>query len=451
MRWVAAAALLVASSTDALLRAPLLTRTRVQPRAVIHSAVEPSIAQTVKAPRRQTGKLNIRIDDEWYDLTNWRVAHPAGSHWIDAYNNSDATEVMYGFHSDRALSMFKRLPKSQAPPVGVRPPVASTYAFRQFRQRLVEDGWYKPHAWGEIKKLAPWAACVGAGVALARGVQSPLRSLASVVLIAVANSLAGWLSHDYVHGRNWFCTAMRGYGELVGGMSTTWWSMKHNMHHALTNEVGYDEDIALDPALHLWRPDPSRDIPWLRKWQHFFWPLPYSILFLYWRFDSIRYFLKHKKWNEAARLAGHWAVFGALVPFKTLFFSIWLSGLITATIVTVTHQSEEIFLQDTLRKYDFVEVQFRSTRNAKCNNPISHILWGGMQWQLEHHLFPTMPRYKYRAVSEELQKFAASNDLDYRISGEFEIIGENVATLKRLAEAPQSVGAPGSEPIFKQV
>ena len=59
-------------------------------------------------------------------------------------------------------------------------------------------------------------------------------------------------------------------------------------------------------------------------------------------------------------------------------------------VVTVTHQSEEIFLGDTLRKYDFVEAQFRSTRNAKCNNFFSHMLWGGMQWQLEHHIFPTV-------------------------------------------------------------
>ena len=181
----AATATLLVASADALLRAPLLTGTSsgIQHRAVIRGAVEPSIARVIKAPQRSADKLQIRIDDDWYDLTNWRAAHPAGSHWIDAYNNSDATEVMYGFHSDRAISMFKRLPKSQSPP-DVRPPTAATYAFRQFRQRLVEDGWYKPHAWGEIKKLAPWAACLGAGVALARGAQSPVRSFVSVLLLA---------------------------------------------------------------------------------------------------------------------------------------------------------------------------------------------------------------------------------------------------------------------------
>ncbi len=32
-----------------------------------------------------TGQLRVRIDDEWYDLSRWRKAHPAGTHWIDLY------------------------------------------------------------------------------------------------------------------------------------------------------------------------------------------------------------------------------------------------------------------------------------------------------------------------------------------------------------------------------
>jgi len=458
MRWLLVA--LVLGCTHAMIRAPGLRAPRMQSRRNAPVAQQPGVAlgQRAASPGKKTGRLNIRIDDDWYDLTNWRVAHPAGTHWIDAYNNSDATEVMYAFHSDRAMEMFKRLPKSKDPPTGVRPPTKATYAFRAFRQRLVDEGWYKPTFWGEAKKLLPWGTMLAAGISISRSARTPLRSLLAVVFLAVANTLAGWLAHDYVHGRNFFCSAMRGFGELAGGMSTTWWSMKHNMHHALTNEVGYDEDIALEPALHLWQPDPTRDVPWLRKWQHVYWPLPYSILFLYWRFDSIRYVLKHKKHGEAFRLALHWAAFASLVPLSTLFYSIWLSGLITATIVTVTHQSEEIFLGDTLRKYDFVEAQFRSTRDATCNNPISHILWGGMQWQLEHHLFPTMPRYRYPAVareliawSEEQKALGQGEGLDYRVTGEFQIVADNVALLKQLALAEPKPGNPSAEPIFKQV
>merc|ERR1719261_118798 len=262
--------------------------------------------------------------------------------------------------------------------------------------------------------------------------------------------LAGWLAHDYVHGRSPFCMAMRGFGELVGGMSTTWWSMKHNMHHALTNEIGYDEDVALEPAIYLWQPDPKKD-SWLHKNQHLYWPIPFSVLFLYWRYDSIRYVLKHKKWNEAARLAVHWTTFCSLLPASTVLLGVWLSGLITATIVTVTHQSEEIFIKDTLRKYDFTEAQFRSTRDAMCSNWFSDILWGGMQWQLEHHLFPIMPRYKYKALHPILREWSQEHGLTFRTSGELEIIKQNIAQLKKIGNQEAVVGNPDSTPLFKQV
>lgn len=67
--------------------APALPRHRF---ASVRAAAEVSLKREVQTQRKATGgRLNIRIDDEWYDLTNWRMAHPAGTHWIDAYNNSE--------------------------------------------------------------------------------------------------------------------------------------------------------------------------------------------------------------------------------------------------------------------------------------------------------------------------------------------------------------------------
>ena len=224
-------------------RHPQLQRSRPAPKLQL-----PLSEPTTAPQKKQREKLHIRIDDEWYDLTNWRAAHPAGAHWIDAYKDSDATEVMHGFHSEKAMGMIRRLPKSKEPPADVPPPVASSYAFREFRQKLEADGWFKPHWRGEVQKLLPWALCLAVARQLSRATH-PLAGLGTVVFYAISNTLSGWLSHDYVHGRSPFSMAMRGFGELVGGMSTTWWSMKHNMHHALTNEIGYDEDVALEPAI----------------------------------------------------------------------------------------------------------------------------------------------------------------------------------------------------------
>ena len=365
--------LLVTLLAAGAIRLPGLRVGRAGPAQMVAEPAINAPPPTLAPPAKK--RLNVRIDDTWYDLTNWRAAHPAGTHWIDAYDGADATEVMYAFHSDRAMSMMQRLPKSKAPPTDVAPPAASSYAFRALREKLVADGWWRVSPLMEARKLLPWFSFTALGAVLAR--RSGLAAaLGAIACLAIGNTLSGWLSHDFVHGRSRWAWTMRGFGELVGGMSTTWWSMKHNMHHALTNEVGYDEDVALEPALYLWRPDPKNDSP-LRKYQHWYWPLPFSILFLYWRFDSWKYALQHKEWGQAARLAAHYAVYFALFPLKTFFFAIWLSGLLTATVVTVTHQSEEMFLGDSLRKYDFVEAQFRSTRDAKLSNWFSSILWGG--------------------------------------------------------------------------
>jgi cytochrome b involved in lipid metabolism len=45
------------------------------------------------ADARAPSAAQVRIDDQWYDLSRWRRAHPAGSHWIDLYKDQDATEA----------------------------------------------------------------------------------------------------------------------------------------------------------------------------------------------------------------------------------------------------------------------------------------------------------------------------------------------------------------------
>jgi hypothetical protein len=82
--------------------------------------------------------------------------------------------------------------------------------------------------------------CSFSGIMLAQFHTSLAMQFASVVVLGIANTIAGWLSHDYTHGRSKFHMFMRPFGEFCGGMSTTWWSDKHNTHHARTNEVGHD-------------------------------------------------------------------------------------------------------------------------------------------------------------------------------------------------------------------
>lgn len=211
------------------------------------------------------------------------------------------------------------------------------------------------------------------------------------------------------------------------------------------NEMGVDEDIATDPFLFQWAPSPENDSP-LRKIQHLIFYVPFSFLFALWRFDSMKVAVDAVEQNrvgsktELYNLLIHYFFLFNLFPYQVWIPAVFMSGLVSALIVTPTHQSEELFDE---YQPDWVTAQFLSTRNAVTNNPFSEWIWGGMQYQLEHHLFPSMPRSKYPLLRERLIRFAEENQIagGYRETGEFEILKMNWELYKRVAEADAVPGA----------
>jgi len=392
--------------------------------------------------------LDVRIHGEWYDLSGWRKAHPAGSHWIDWYDGRDATEVMDAFHSAKGRQMYSRLPKSKKETVDILketvPDDTSTMlAFRDLRQQLEDDGWFERDIGPEVVLLGIWTSLLVGGIATAH-----VAPFLSIFLTALTMTQAGWLGHDYVHGVDKWSDFFRQFTTIAGGLGCTWWSDKHNKHHALTNEQGVDEDIATDPFLYTWAPDPKYDSP-LRKIQHLIFFIPFSALFALWRIDTIKVIVEAveaKRADAKKELYGlmfHYFFLLTFFPANVWIPAVFLSGLMSALIVTPTHQSEEFFTE---YQPDWVTAQFLSTRNAKTTNPFSEWLWGGMQYQLEHHLFPSMPRGKYPLLKPILTKFAKDNKIPggYRESGEFEILKMNWELYKRVAEADPVEGAPYS-------
>lgn len=178
--------------------------------------------------------LDIRIHGQWYDLSGWRKAHPAGSHWIDWYDGRDATEVMDGFHSEKARKMFSRLPKSNAKTAAqlekdVPRDSDIQIAFRKLRTELEADGWWERDLVHEAKLLAIFFSVVTGAV-----VTADPAPLVSIMLTSLAMTNAGWLGHDYIHGVDKFSDRMRMFAAVAAGLGPTWWSDKHNKHHALS-------------------------------------------------------------------------------------------------------------------------------------------------------------------------------------------------------------------------
>mmetsp|Transcript_24136 Transcript_24136/g.34593 ORF Transcript_24136/g.34593 Transcript_24136/m.34593 type:complete len:394 (-) Transcript_24136:22-1203(-) len=285
--------------------------------------------------------LDVRIHNTWYDLSGWRKAHPAGPHWIDWYDGRDATEVMDAFHTAKGREMYKRLPKSTPANIQVlsrlNVPEDSSIqiAFRQLRDRLEADGWWNRDLKREATLLAIWfSLCVGAALT------ASTLPVVSIVLASLAFTNAGWLGHDYVHGVDAFSDKMRLFAAYAAGLGVTWWSDKHNKHHALTNEMGVDEDLATDPFLYQWAPDPKNDSP-LRKIQHYTFWIPFSFLFALWRLDSIKVSVdaveekRPKAKHELYAIMAHYLVVLSALPIHVFVPAVLLSGFMSAMIVTL--------------------------------------------------------------------------------------------------------------------
>jgi fatty acid desaturase len=209
------------------------------------------------------------------------------------------------------------------------------------------------------------------------------------------------------------------YSAIILSNSSSWWDYKHNVnHHTWCNVVEKDEDIrALDGAF---TPNDKGNSPFLKKYKHIvFWG---SMFFMYPAFiaQSYSFVLKKKLYGEFALMLLHWPIIwgtifyvlpfsSALTVFVTLYLtlSIWLSyGFIT------NHLGCEVFTLEESRELSWMELQMRGSRSLSGGSFI-HWFYGGLNTQIEHHLFPKAPRFNLLKVQKMTKNFAKKHDIKY--------------------------------------
>ena len=137
----------------------------------------------------------------------------------------------------------------------------------------------------------------------------------------------------------------------------------------------------------------------MRSYQHVYYLLVYSLLYISWRLQSLENAWGNRKHLELATFAVNYFWLFCL-PWYVALGAVLLGGFLVGVVVTATHQSEEIFKELRMRamfisiltllrkdrKFEFVRDQFLTTRNAYISNPVLQWLWGGMQVCLQIHL-----------------------------------------------------------------
>jgi fatty acid desaturase len=280
---------------------------------------------------------------------------------------------------------------------------SATYA--ALRRSVVDAGLLKRahryYAW----RVSVSFLILAAGIACAL-VGSPLVLLPSAVLIAFGSVQVALVGHDAGHqavfsGRRANVLLASACWSLALGISFAYWNDRHNRHHASPNHVGHDPDV---------------------QWAYGPWFVPF--LAFTFRMEGWRY-----AWHD---LRGYRRVMEMmLLAVGTLAWLLptagfgwqWLVTVAVAQVLASVYLAfvvapNHIGMPTWSARADltFLEQQLLSSRNV-APSPIGDFLFGGLNYQIEHHLFPTMPRSRFSAARRLVKPFCGEHGLPYNEFG----------------------------------
>jgi len=255
---------------------------------------------------------------------------------------------------------------------------------------------------------------------------------------------AAMLGHDLSHQQvfknkkyNRFCAAIM-WG-LFGGLSEAGWYEKHNAHHKHVNQDGLDPDLGV-PFIFSEKQVSKKSVfvrNIIQPHQHvlFFLILPfaYSTMVL-WSIRTVFSSFTLKNIFDAFLIIGHFVLliyvplmflpFWTFVVFSlTMFFTI---GVYMGISFAPNHKGEDVLPRD--EEHTWIH-QIILTRNIKYS-PFTFYFFGGLDLQIEHHLFPDMPRYNYHKAQKFVKAYCAINNLSYHETTWLESMREIYTSLK---------------------
>jgi fatty acid desaturase len=253
------------------------------------------------------------------------------------------------------------------------------------------------------------------------------------VFLGIMFTQTGFIGHDAGHrqisgSRRIDSLIGRIHGNLLIGLSYGWWISKHNRHHAHPNQAGRDPDIggrAIVLTAEQSRARRGIGIWLARRQAWLFFPM-LLLEGLNLHVAGVRAMTGHRatlvKVGEAGLLLAHIAgylaaVFLVLSPLQAVAFIAihqGLFGVYLGSSFAPNHKGMVVFAEGD--KVDFLRRQVLTSRNVR-GSWLTDFTLGGLNYQIEHHLFPSMPRPNLRRAQAPVRAFCAEHGIPYTQTG----------------------------------
>ncbi|CAD5115661.1 unnamed protein product [Dimorphilus gyrociliatus] len=372
----------------------------------------------------KSGKKLVGVNGNWYDVTNFIKIHPGGP-IIEEFVGKDATDV---FLSNGHKGVLKRWR-----PVGTYQMKERHPADKEFVELLnlfKSKGWFET-SWtfyaGKLLFVYSLWTIVWGTLLLSENFYA---HMAAGVVLAFFWQQTGFLMHECMHTtvfRNGFRDRFAGLilGTFNFGFSAHWWRDEHIVHHMMTNTVDSERRFA-DPQMweSVWAQNEKLYplfgglLQWcLVKIQHFtFIPMVTFIGRAEIIFDSYRV---ERRWYEWIAIVGHWCwmilMLSLLPNWKERIFFYCIAASVEGVFhfqLILSHYCKEFNEVSEFHKDSWYRFQIGSNMNIDSPTWLDWY-YGGLNYHIEHHLYPLLGRRHLREASKYVRKVCEKYDIEY--------------------------------------
>uniref|UniRef100_A0A8C3PMW2 Cytochrome b5 heme-binding domain-containing protein n=1 Tax=Calidris pygmaea TaxID=425635 RepID=A0A8C3PMW2_9CHAR len=375
------------------------------------------------------------IERKVYDISHFYRRHPGGARLIDSHAGQDATDAFVAFHVDKVLvsKYLKSLQIGELAPD--QPSIEPTknkmlvQDFRELRATVEKMGLLEPNqlffflhlAHILLLDTAAWLILFYFGTSL-------MPFIVSLVVLTISQGQASWLQHDLGHlsvfrKPKWNHLLHKFVMCHLIGASAKWWTLLHSRHHAKPNCFRKDPDIDMHPFLFTLGKKFSVELgikktkymPYNHQHKYFFISEYLHSPDLAWMLTFyIRFFLTYGSLLEIKSLLAYYFIFSS--------WFVWVSQM--------NHIPMDIYYDNNL---DWVSTQLQATCNVE-QSLFNDWFTGHLNFQIEHHLFPTMPRHNYWKVAPLVKSLCAKHGIEYQCKPLLTAFADIVHSLKNSGE-----------------
>uniref|UniRef100_A0A3B5MZI8 acyl-CoA (8-3)-desaturase n=1 Tax=Xiphophorus couchianus TaxID=32473 RepID=A0A3B5MZI8_9TELE len=383
------------------------------------------------------------ISRKVYNITQWAKRHPGGSHVIGHYAGEDATEAFTAFHPDQTFVQKFLKPLLIGELAATEPSqegnknAAIIQDFETLRTQVEKEGLFKAKPLFFCLHLShilllealAWMMVWYWGT-------SWTLTLLCAVMLATSQAQAGWLQHDFGHlsvfkKSKWNHLVHKFVIGHLKGAAASWWNHLHYNHHAKPNVLSKDPDVNMSGIFVLGSVQPVEASSWKK------------ICFKYFE----KFVAAHKLSNTcptitststsfydlAWYLSFYIRYFSCYVPLYGFFGSVALNLFVrfleSHWFVWVTQMNHLPMNIDHDKNRDWITMQLQATSNIE-KSFFNDWFSGHLNFQIEHHLFPRMPRHNYHLVAPRVRALCDKHGISYQMKTLWQGMTDVVSSLK---------------------